>query len=300
MRSSTLAERKMKKPGNELLQRLRILLRNRLTLLGLAILLCFFVCAIVAPWVAPYNPTRVSLGQTLQPPSASHLFGTDDLGRDILSRVLFGARLALLEIVIVLVLSAAIGIPFGLIAGYAGGRTDELMMRVVDLFLAFPTFILALAIAAALGPSLQHAMIALGISWWPWYARIARGQTHLTKQLSFVEAARAIAAPKPYILARHILPNILTPIIVQLSLDAGYVVLTAAALSFVGLGAQPPTPDWGLMVSNGRDFILSAWWLVVFPGIAISLITLAFNLTGDGLRDFLDPRTKQHGIRNEK
>jgi peptide/nickel transport system permease protein len=227
------------------------------------------------------------------PPSVAHWFGTDDLGRDILSRVLHGSRLALFEISIVLSLSAAIGISFGLLAGFFGGKIDEIMMRVVDLFLSFPTFILALAIASALGPSLEHAMIALAVSWWPWYARIARGQTRLIKQRTYVEAAQAIAASRIRIMLRHILPNITTPLLVQLSLDAGYVVLTAAALSFVGLGAQPPTPDWGLMVSAGRDFTLTAWWLVVFPGIAISLVTLAFNLLGDGLRDFFDPRTTQ-------
>jgi peptide/nickel transport system permease protein len=277
-------------------RRLRALVKNKLTVLGGVIVIAFLACALIAPSVAPYKPTRVVLSQTLRPPSGAHWFGTDDLGRDILSRVLHGSRLALLEIVIVLTLSAAIGIPFGLVAGFSGGKIDELMMRLVDLFLSFPTFILALAIASALGPSLENAMIALGISWWPWYARIARGQTRLIKQLTYVEAAHAMGSPRVYIMLRHILPNILTPILVQLSLDAGYVVLTSAALSFVGLGAQPPTPDWGLMVAAGRDFTLSAWWLVVFPGVAIALATFAFNLLGDGLRDFLDPRTTQKGF----
>jgi peptide/nickel transport system permease protein len=277
------------------LRTLRVFTRNRLTVFGAAIILVFFACALIAPSIAPYKPTHVVLSDALKPPSSAHWFGTDDLGRDIMSRVLHGSRLALFEIFVVLTLSAAIGIPFGLAAGFLGGRVDEVMMRLVDLFLSFPTFILALAIAAALGPSLTHAMIALAISWWPWYARIARGQTRLVKQFTYVEAARATGAPRTYIMARHILPNIMTPLIVQLSLDAGYVVLTSAALSFVGLGAQPPAPDWGLMVAAGRDFTLSAWWLVLFPGIAIALVTLAFNLLGDGLRDVIDPRSARKG-----
>jgi len=276
---------------------LRVLARNRLTVVGAVIVAVFLLCAALAPVLAPHNPTRASLSATLGAPSAQHWLGTDDLGRDILSRVLYGSRLALIEVILVLAISASIGIPIGLVAGYTGGKTDNLLMRVVDLFLSFPTFILALAIASALGPSLQNAMIALGISWWPWYARIARGQARFVKELAYVEAARSLGAPRMYIMARHVFPNSLTPILVQLSLDAGYVILTAAALSFVGLGAQPPTPDWGLMVATGRDFTLSAWWLAAFPGIAISLVTLAFNLLGDGVRDVLDPRTSRKATR---
>jgi peptide/nickel transport system permease protein len=224
------------------------------------------------------------------PPSAEHPFGTDHVGRDILSRVLFGARISPLIAVLVLAISCLVGVTLGVVAGYAGGAVDEAIMRVTDVFLAFPALLLALAFAAVLTPSIGNTVLAISIAWWPWYARLVRGQAASVTGRPFVESARALGVSHVRILLRHVLPNSLTPLIVQVSLDVGGVILTASALAFLGLGAQDPTPDWGLMVSQGQAFFTTQWWLGTFPGVAILMTAAAFNLLGDGLRDVLDPR----------
>ncbi|HYF11906.1 MAG TPA: ABC transporter permease, partial [Actinomycetota bacterium] len=219
-----------------------------------------------------------------------HPFGTDQAGRDSTSRVLYGARISPLIAVLVLAISCLIGIPVGVAAGYFGGIVDEVIMRIADIFLAFPALLLALAFAAVMRPSLANTVIAISVTWWPWYARVVRGQAASVAGRPYVESARAIGVPHRRILLRHVLPNSITPVIVQVSLDVGGVILTASALAFLGLGAQDPTPDWGLMVSQGQAFFTTHWWLVTFPGAAILLTAVAFNLLGDGLRDVLDPK----------
>ena len=226
----------------------------------------------------------------LQAPSLHHLFGTDQVGRDVFSRVLYGARVSPLIALLVLVIACVVGVPLGVVAGYFGGVADEIIMRVTDIFLAFPSLLLSLAFAAVLPPSLTSLTIAIAITWWPWYARLIRGQAASVAGRPYVESCRALGIPTWRILLRHVLPNSVTPLIVQVSLDFGGVILTASALSFLGLGAQDPTPDWGLMVAEGENYFTTQWWLVTYPGLAIMLTALAFNLLGDGLRDVLDPR----------
>jgi peptide/nickel transport system permease protein len=269
---------------------LRRLVSNPLSLLGLIILVVFVVAAIAAPLIAPDNPNAFDGAAKFLAPSGSHLFGTDDVGRDLFSRVIYGARYSLLSAVAILAFAATVGTTIGLIAGYAGGWVDEILMRVTDMFLAFPALILAMAAAAALGPSLFNAAVATGIVWWPWYARLVRGQVLHLKNEPFVAAARVAGASRQRVMVRHILRNCTTPIIVQMSLDVGYAILTMAALSFVGLGAQPPTPEWGSMIATGRDYYLNQWWFATFPGLAIFLVVMAANLVGDGLQDALAPR----------
>jgi peptide/nickel transport system permease protein len=228
----------------------------------------------------------------LQPPGAPHWFGTDELGRDLFSRVMVGTALSLEVGVVVVVLSATLGTGIGLAAGYFGGWVDQVFMRIADGFLAFPSLVLALAVAATLGPTLMNAMLSITVVWWPWYARLARAQALELRGRDFVEAARALGSSHWRILWRHILPNCLVPVIVQASLDFGYVVLTAASLSYIGLGAQRPQPEWGLMVSEGRKIFPDYWWVAIFPGLAIFVTVLAFNLLGDGLREVMDPRLR--------
>jgi peptide/nickel transport system permease protein len=228
--------------------------------------------------------------QSLLAPSADHPFGTDLVGRDVLTRVLHGARTSLRIAAIVLVLAALIGVPLGIVAGYFGGWVDDVIMRVTDVFLAFPALLLALALSSVLSPSVGDATIAIAATWWPWYARLARGAATQIAGRGYIESARALGVPPLRILGRHVLPNALTPVLVQMSLDVGGIILTAAALSFLGLGAQDPTPEWGLMVSQGQSYLGTNWWFPVFPGAAIVLAALAFNLVGDGLRQALDPR----------
>jgi peptide/nickel transport system permease protein len=264
-------------------------------LLAAGAVLCFgiFLVAVLAPLIATYPEdagSAVHPLQTLEPPSVQHYFGTDQVGRDVFSRVVYGARISPVIAVLVLAISVLIGVPLGIVAGYFGGAVDEVIMRVTDVFLAFPALLLALAFAAVMEPSIKNTVIAISITWWPWYTRIVRGQAASVTGRPFVESAKATGIPHRRILVRHVLPNSITPIIVQVSLDVGGVILTASALSFLGLGAQDPTPDWGLMVSQGQAFFTTQWWLVTFPGVAIFLTAVAFNLLGDGLRDVLDPR----------
>lgn len=266
--------------------------RNPLTVVGLLMVALVIVLAIFAPWIAPH-PRDIQVvhpNDQFRPPSLEHLFGTDEMGRDIFSRVIFGTRISLRIGTLVVVLALAIGLPLGIIAGTFGGMLDEILMRVTDIFLSFPPLLLAMAISAALGPRLENAMIAIAIAWWPWYARLIRSEAVSIRERAYVEAARAVGTSWPRILVRHVLPNSLAPVIVQASMDFGSVILTSASLSFLGLGAQPPTPEWGLMINVGRTFFLTHWWIVTFPGLAILLAVLAFNLTGDGLREILDPK----------
>lgn len=275
-------------------QILRAIVRDRLALLGLVLIAGLLLVAVLAPWLAPYpeQGTGVAdVGHRDLPPGAGNWLGTDPLGRDILSRIIMGARPALGVPLLVVALAVAVGVPLGLIAGYRGGRLDELIMRMADMFLAFPPLLLAMVIVALLGPSLLHAAIALAISWWPWYARLVRGLTASLREQPFVEGARTLGLRDVTVLTRHVLPNAAAPVIVQASVDIGTVILAVGSLAFLGLGAQPPAPDWGLMVAEGRTYVLSQWWLSAFPGVAIFLAVLGFNLLGDALRDVLDPRS---------
>jgi peptide/nickel transport system permease protein len=270
-----------------------LLKKSPLITAGGVIALLIVLVAVAAPLIAPYPADAGSVAHpemALQPPSLHHLFGTDQVGRDVFSRVVFGARVSPLVALLVLLFACAVGIPLGVLAGYFGGAGDEIIMRVTDIFLAFPSLLLALAFAAVLPPSLTSLTIAITITWWPWYARLVRGQAASVAGRPYVEACRALGIPSWRILLRHVLPNSVTPVIVQVSLDFGGVILTASALSFLGLGAQDPTPDWGLMVAEGQNYFTTQWWLVTFPGLAIMITALAFTLLGDGLRDVLDPR----------
>jgi peptide/nickel transport system permease protein len=263
---------------------------NRLLAIGLVMALAIVVVGLLAPALAPFAPDATHPLRTLQPPSAAHWFGTDQLGRDLYSRVVFGTRISPVIAFLVLLISCAVGIPLGIAAGYYGGVADEVIMRVTDIFLAFPALLLALALAAVLPPSLGSVTLAVSITWWPWYTRLVRGQAASVAGRPFVEGAKASGVSDLRILLRHVLPNSLTPLVVQVSLDVSAVILTVSALSFLGLGAQDPTPEWGLMVSQGQQYFPGQWWLVTFPGLAIVLTAVAFNILGDGLRDVLDPR----------
>jgi peptide/nickel transport system permease protein len=270
-----------------------VLRGNPLLVAGAVLVLLIVAAAVLAPVLAPHPADAGSAThplETLLPPSSEHWFGTDAVGRDLYTRVLYGARISLGIAAVVLLLAVLIGVPLGLAAGYFGGVVDQVLMRITDIFLAFPALLLSLALASVLSPSVRNATIAIALTWWPWYARLARGQAASVRGRPYVESAQALGLPSWRILLRHVLPNSVTPVIVQVSLDIGGVILTAAALSFLGLGAQDPTPEWGLMVSQGQAFFTTQWWLVTFPGLAILVTALSFNLLGDGLREVLDPR----------
>lgn len=270
----------------------RLLAGNRLAMVGLFFIGLWTVGAILVG-LLPYSPDATGVGGLLEPPSAEHLFGTDNFGRDILSRVLAGGRVSLWTGLIAVGISLLIGVPIGAISGFFGGWLGGLLMRIMDVFLAFPSLVLAMAIAAALGPGLSSAMIAVGIVGIPEFARIVYSQTRSLRERDFVEAGRALGLRDRTILMRHIIPNSMAPIIVRSTLGMGYAILTAASLSFIGLGAQPPLAEWGVMISDGRGYIISGeWWITLFPGIAIATSILGFNLLGDGLRDVLDPRLR--------
>lgn len=267
--------------------------RSPLTLVGFSLILALILVAIFAPTIAPYDPIAMSLSNRLAPPSMSHLLGTDELGRDILSRIIYGTGVALKIMVIVLLIDLPLGLFLGIIAGYFGGLMDEIIMRTADIFMAFPRLILAMAIGAALGPSLVNTMIAIAITMWPTYARLARGETLSIKERVFIEAEKALGTSKAKILFSSILPLCSSTTIVRATLDMGDVIRIAAGMSFLGLGAQPPTPEWGLMVSTGRSFLVNQWWVPTFPGFAILLAVLGFNLLGDGIRDISDPHLRR-------
>jgi peptide/nickel transport system permease protein len=264
-----------------------------LTVLGFSIIAALILVAIFAPAIAPYDPIAMNLSHRLAPPSMSHWLGTDELGRDILSRIIYGTGVALKIMVIVLLIDLPLGLFLGIIAGYFGGWLDEVIMRLADIFMAFPRLILAMAIGAALGPSLVNTMIAIAITMWPTYARLARGETLSIKERAFIEAEKALGTSKAKILFSSILPLCSSTTIVRATLDMGEVIRIAAGMSFLGLGAQPPTPEWGLMVSTGRSFLVNQWWVPTFPGFAILLAVVGFNLLGDGIRDISDPHLRR-------
>jgi peptide/nickel transport system permease protein len=274
-------------------QILRRLLQDPTTVAGLVLLVIFVLLALTAPLISPYDPLFQNISASLTPPSGGYWLGTDKLGRDLLSRMLFGARISLRVGFLVVILAGTFGSLVGLIAGYVRGWADEVLMRVTDIFFAFPGLILAMAIAGALGPSLQNALIAVAVVSWPVYARLIRGQVLVLREQEFVLAARSIGVARWKVLFRHLLPNTLAPFLVQASFDMGATILSVAGLSFIGFGAQPPIPEWGVMISEGRNYITTQWWLTAVPAVAILLLVAAFNLVGDGLRDVLDPRLRK-------
>ena len=270
----------------------RYLRASFLNVLGVGLVALVVLVAVLGTKIAPHSPSRVVLLDRLKPPSVSHPFGTDDLGRDLFSRVLAGARISLEVAAIILSISVAFGTLLGILSGLVGGLVDELIMRLTDLFLAFPALILAAAIAATLGPSLNHTVLALSTVYWPWYTRLVRGQVLALREREFVLAARIVGASTPRIVWHDLLPNVLPLVIVQASLDVGYAILFTSSLSFLGLGAQPPTPEWGAMMTDARAFLRDFWWYATFPGLALAVTVLGFNLLGDGLRDWVDPRLR--------
>ena len=271
---------------------LRRLLRSTPFVAGLVIVAVMAVGAIAAPSLTPYNPIRMSPAERLQPPSAAHPFGTDQLGRDVLARVLHGGRLSLPMGVTPIVVAAVLGLLLGLLAGFYGGWLDLAIMRLVDVWIAFPPILLAMAIVTVLGTGLTNIMIALGIAWIPYYARMVRGSVLEAKTRVYVDAARALGGRDARIVLRHVLPNVLTPIMVMSSMGVANAILAGAALSFLGLGAQAPAPEWGTSLADARQFMRLAWWIGFFPGLAIALTVLGANLMGDGIRDALDPKLK--------
>ena len=269
---------------------LRGFLANPLAIFGLVIILVLAIMAIFAPWVASHNPLAQNLSNALRSPSAEHWFGTDEYGRDIFSRIVYGSRISLYIVMLVSVIVAPIGLMIGMAAGYFGGWTDRVLMRITDIFLSFPSLILALAFAAALGPGIENAVIAIALTAWPPIARLARAETLTTRAADYIAAAKVSGASSLRILLQHVLPICIPSVVVRTTLNMSGIMLTAAGLGFLGLGAQPPAPEWGAMTSAGRRFMIDSWWVVTMPGMAILLVALAFNLFGDGLRDMLDPR----------
>ncbi|KAB0537787.1 ABC transporter permease [Pseudochrobactrum algeriensis] len=265
---------------------------NKLAVLGLIIIGLLVFVAAFAPWLAPHSPVSGDLANSRLLPMGSpgYLLGTDDQGRDILSRLIYGSRWTLYVVLLVAILSAPVGLLVGTVAGYAGGWVDALLMRITDIFLAFPKLILALAFVAALGPGIENAVIAIAITSWPPYARIARAETLTLRNSDYISAVKLMGASPARIVIRHIMPLCLSSLIVRVTLDMAGIILTAAGLGFLGLGAQPPLPEWGAMIASGRRFILDQWWVAAVPGMAILIVSLGFNLLGDGLRDALDPR----------
>jgi peptide/nickel transport system permease protein len=270
----------------------RRLLRRGGAMFGLAVVLFFVLVALLAPWIAPHDPLATSWNAVRQAPGAAYLFGADELGRDVLSRIIWGTRASLLAGVVSVCISVAFGVPIGMLAGYLGGWADALISRLTDAMLACPFLILAIALAAFLGPSLTNAMIAIGISATPVFIRLTRAQVLAAKSEDYVEAARALGNPHLRIALRHISPNILAPLIVQATLAIAAAVIAEASLSFLGLGQQPPAPSWGSMLNTARNYVDQAPWMAIWPGLSIFLLVLSFNLLGDGLRDALDPRHK--------
>lgn len=270
--------------------------RDPLAVVSLAVIVIFVLAAVFAPWLTAYpgqGKGEPNILEKFQPPSRGHPLGTDYLGRDVLARLLFGGRSSLSIGFLVVIVATLIGVPLGAVAGYYGGRIDDILMRITDVFLAFPPLLLAVAIAAALGSSFVNTMIAIAFTWWPWYARLVRAQTLTLRELHFIEAARSVGVGDVSIIARHILPNVLTPVLVQATMDIGSAILIGAGISFIGLGVQPPAPDWGKMISTGRIYFIERPWFAGAAGAAIFLVTLAFNLLGDAVRDIADPRTRR-------
>lgn len=271
---------------------LRMLVSNKVTAAGLVILVLVVLLAVLGRWIAPYGANDIDVVNALQPPSGAHLFGTDELGRDVFSRVVLSARISLTVGLVAVGIALVVGVALGLVAGFFGGWLDTIIMRSADVLFAFPILLLAMAIVAVLGPGLTTAMIAIGVVYTPIFARITRASTLAVREELYVKASQAVGASDGLILRRHVLPNIMGPITVQTSLSLAFAILSEAALSFLGLGVQPPEPSWGRMLYDAQAFIYDAWWMSVFPGLAIFLTVLAFNLVGDGMRDVLDPRQR--------
>jgi len=267
--------------------------QNPLTIIGISIFLGFILMAIFAPAIAPYGPYEINPPELLQPPSSQHFFGTDECGRDIFSRVVYGARISLAAGLTITIISMIIGSTIGIVSAYTGGIVDDIIMRIADVFLSFPWIVMAMAINSVLGRGIINTVIALSIVWWPIYARLIRSQALSIKQMPYTEAIRALGAGKLRIIFIHILPNCLSPVLVQASLDIGGAILWCAALSFIGLGAQPPSPEWGAMITVGSHYLRESWWYATFPGLMITIVVLGFNLLGDGLRDIIDPRLRR-------
>lgn len=266
--------------------------RNRLAMAGLIIVGILLLVAALAPWIAPHDPFVQNLGNRLKPPGTpGYWLGTDDFGRDILSRIIHGARITLYIIALVTVTAPVLGLLIGTVAGYFGGWTDVVLMRLTDIFLAFPRLILALALVAVLGPGIENAVLAIALTAWPPYARVARAETLTVRNSDYIAAIRLQGAAAPRIIAGHVVPMCLPSVIIRVTLDMAGVILIAAGLGFLGLGVQPPLPEWGLMISSGRKFLFEQWWVATMPGLAIFIVSLGFNLLGDGLRDVLDPRS---------
>jgi len=271
---------------------LTILSRNTLTCVGIIIVLLMVFLGFAAPFIAPYDPIALDLPARLQAPSGEHFFGTDEMGRDVFSRVIYGCKISIQVGLTIVVLAALIGTLIGSIAGYFGGRIDYVIMAFTDIVLSFPSMVLAMALAAALGPSLFNTMLAVSFVKIPVYVRLVRGQVLSLKERQYVKAARTFGATPWWIIPRHIIPNCIAPVLIQMTLGIGEAIVTAASLSFIGLGAQPPTPEWGAMISTARLYALEQWWYAAFPGMAIFITVVGFNLLGDGVRDILDPRSK--------
>jgi peptide/nickel transport system permease protein len=269
---------------------------NRLSMVGLIMLIFIMIVAVFAPIIAPYPDDatgKTNVTERLQAPSPTHFFGTDKVGRDIFSRVVMGTGLALQVGTVIILLATTIGVTIGAIAGYSGGWVDDILMRITDIFLTVPALVLAIAMSAALGKGIVNTMIGISLVWWPGFARLTRSLVLSLREEPFVEAAYGIGAGHMRIIFRHILPNAVSPIIIKMTTDFGFAVLTAAAMGFIGLGAQPPTPEWGAMINDGRRFFPDEWWIATFPGLAIWLMVFSWNLIGDGLRDVLDPRARR-------
>ncbi len=269
---------------------LKRLLRDPLVFIGSFVLIAWLIVALLAPVIAPYDPLKIDINSKFIAPSLSsgHLMGTDNLGRDILSRVIYGSRISLMMGFLVVTAATMVGVIVGVVSGFFGGTLDDVSMRIAEIFMGVPTLFLLMVVVVVLGPGIMNALIAMIVVWWPPYARLARGQVLVVKSLSYVEAARALGVPTWRILTHHVLRNTFSPIVAQMTMDLGYVILTATSLSFLGLGAQRPTPEWGLMVSSGRDYIEYAWWVSTFPGLAIASVVLGFNLFGDALGQMLN------------
>lgn len=264
-----------------------------MAMIGTILVAFFIVIAIFAPAIAPYDPIEINISRSLLPPSSDHIFGTDQFGRDIFSRVVYGARIEVGIILLVTVINGTIGVAVGITAGYFGGIIDDVLMRITDVFLSFPNLILAMALSAMLGRGVFNAIIAISLVGWTVIARLARAEAMKIKSLPYIEAIRALGASNTRILLLHVLPMCMSPVLVQLSLRMGSIILTAAGLGFLGLGAQPPTPEWGAIVSDGRSYLVQQWWISTFPGLFIALVVLGFNLLGDGIRDIMDPRIRR-------
>lgn len=272
---------------------IHVVLSNPLTLIGFLIVAGLVVIAVIGPFISPYDPIEIDVNNPLLPPSSEHWFGTDTAGRDVLSRVLYGTRISLRIGVLAVGTIMLVGVPLGLVAGTIGGRVDSVIMRVADVFLAFPTLVLALAIATALGGGMENVIVAVAIAGWPWYARLVRSVVLSVRRDGYVEAALVSGASWPRIVRRHIFPNSFGPVIVQASQDMGYTILLAASLGFIGVGVKIPTPEWGAMINDGRSVFMDQWWVAGFPGLAIIVTVLAFSLLGDGVRDILDPKLRR-------